>query len=163
MHFSAKLCTKVCNFGQNAIFLPKCQFSAKMPFLPKMPAIRLKSEGKSDLPRTISSFQTGLYGQNKARIWQFVNQITHFKRKSSTSIKSLIDKHGKKLTDATDIANSLNNHFGSIGKIMAKEFDNMDSTRLKDPLSYVSKEVQNSIFLTLPTAQEISKKKTFLS
>ena len=33
----------------------------------------------------------------------------------------------------------------------------MDSTRLKDPLSYISKEVQNSIFLSLPTAQEISK------
>ena len=53
--------------------------------------------------------------------------------------------------------NSLNNHFGSIGKLMAKEFDNMDSSRIKDPLSYISKDVQNSIFLTLPTAQEISK------
>ena len=49
--------------------------------------------------------ETRLYGQNKAKIWQFVNQITHFKRKSPTSIKSLIDKQGKKLTDPTDIAN----------------------------------------------------------
>ena len=98
-----------------------------------------------------------LYGQNKAKIWQFVNQITHFKRKSTTSIKSLVDKNGKKLTNPSDIANSLNNHFGSIGKFMAQEFDDIDSTRLKDPLSYISKQVQNSIFLSLPTAQEISK------
>ena len=83
--------------------------------------------------------ETRLYGQNKAKIWQFVNQITHFKRKSPTSIKSLIDKQGKKVTNPTDIANSLNNHFGSIGKIMAKEYDKMDSTKLKDPLSYISK------------------------
>ena len=40
---------------------------------------------------------------------------------------------------------------------MAQKFEDMDSTRLKDPLSYISKEVQNSIFLSLPTAQEISK------
>ena len=44
-----------------------------------------------------------LYGQNKAKVWQFINKITHFKRKSSTSIKSLIDTHGKKLTDPSEI------------------------------------------------------------
>ena len=92
-----------------------------------------------------------------AKIWQFVNRITHFKRKSTTSIKSLVDKNGKKLTNPSDIANSLNNHFGSIGKFMAQKFEDIDSTRLKDPLSYISKQVQNSIFLSLPTAQEISK------
>ena len=43
-----------------------------------------------------------LYGQNKAKIWQFVNKITHFKRKSSTSIKSLVVKHGKKNKNLTD-------------------------------------------------------------
>ena len=53
----------------------------------------------------------------------------------NTSFKSLSDKHGKKLTDPTDIANSLNNHFGSIGKLMTKEFDDMDSSRLKDQIS----------------------------
>ena len=79
--------------------------------------------------------ETRLYGQNKAKIWQFVNKISHFKRKSSTSIKSLVDKHGKKLTESPDIANFLNNHFGSIGKTMSEEFDKMDSTRLKNPLT----------------------------
>ena len=67
-----------------------------------------------------------LYGQNKAKVWQFINKITHFKRKSSTSIKSLVDIHGKKLTNTTDVANSLNNHFGSIGKTMAQKFEDMD-------------------------------------
>ena len=86
-----------------------------------------------------------LYGQNKAKIWQFVNRITHFKRKSTTSIKSLVDKNGKKLTNPSDIANSLNNHFGSIGKFMAQKFLDIDSIRLKDPLSCISKQVQNLI------------------
>ena len=40
---------------------------------------------------------------------------------------------------------------------MAQKFDNMDSSKLKDPLSYISKDVQNSIFLSLPKAEEISK------
>ena len=113
----------------------------------------LKRKAKNDYWKN----QTKVYGQNKAKIWQFVNRITHFKRKSSTSIKSLVDKHGKKLTNPTDIANSLNDHFGSIGEFMAQKFDVMDHTKLKDPLSYISKEVQNSIFLSLPSADEISK------
>ena len=45
---------------------------------------------------------------------------------------------------------------------MAQKFDNLDSNKLKDPLSYISNEVQNSIFLSLPTAQEISKNITKL-
>ena len=87
--------------------------------------------------------QTRLYGTDKAKIWQLVNKISNFKRKTSTSIKSLVDKHGRKLTDPTDIANSLNDHFGSIGKFMAQKFDDIDSNKLKEPLSYISKDVQN--------------------
>ena len=69
----------------------------------------------------------------------------------------MVDKDGNKLTDPIDIANTLNNHFGSIGKIMAQEFDNLEPGKRKDPLSYISKDVQNSIFLSLPKASEISK------
>ena len=97
-----------------------------------------------------------LYGQDKARTWQLVKEIMNFKRKSSKTIKVLSDKSGKKSTCPSQIANSLNDHFGSIGKFMAQKFDNMDSSKLKDPLSYISKDVQNSIFLSLPTADEIS-------
>ena len=101
--------------------------------------------------------QTRLYGMDKAKIWQLVNKISNFKRKSSTSIKSLIDKHGQKLTDPSDIANSLNDHFGSIGKFMAQKFDNLDSNKLKDPLSYISNDVQNSIFYRYPLPKKFQK------
>ena len=67
-----------------------------------------------------------VYGMDNAKICQLVNKISNFKRKSSTSIKIIIDKHGKKLTDPTDIANSLNDHFVSVGKFMAQKFDNLD-------------------------------------
>ena len=45
---------------------------------------------------------------------------------------------------------------------MAQEFDNLDGSKVKDPLSYISKEVKNSIFLSLPKAEEISKNITRL-
>ena len=102
------------------------------------------------------------YGQDRSKTWQLVNKITNFRRKSTTTIKCLVDKDGNKLTNPLDIANTLNNHFGSIGKIMAQEFDNLDNCQVKDPLSYISKDVRNSIFLSMPKAEEISKNITRL-
>ena len=98
-----------------------------------------------------------LYGRDKSKTWRLINEITNYKKKKSTIIKSIIDKTGQLLTDPTDIANSLNDHFGSIGSFMAQKFDNIDSSRLKNPLSYISKNVQNSLFLHAPTCDEISK------
>ena len=40
---------------------------------------------------------------------------------------------------------------------MAEKFDNLDNSRLKDPLSYISKDVQNSLFLHVPNSDEITK------
>ena len=77
--------------------------------------------------------KTKLYGRDKKKTWQLVNQISNYKRKSSTTIKNLVDKHGNILANPSEIANSLNKHFCSIGKFMAKKFNDMDSTRLKDP------------------------------
>ena len=51
----------------------------------------------------------------------------------------------------------MNNHFATIGNKMALKFDDIDRSRLKDPLSYISKDVKNSLFLSLPTSHEISK------
>ena len=79
------------------------------------------------------------------------------KRKKATTIKSMVDKNGKKLKDSTDIANCLNDFFATVGKNMAQKFDKMDGTRLRDPLSYISKDVKNSLFLSLPNSHEISK------
>ena len=56
------------------------------------------------------------YGKDRAKTWQLVNKITNFRRKSTTNIKCLVDKNGNHLTNPSDIANTLNNHFGSIGK-----------------------------------------------
>ena len=40
-----------------------------------------------------------LYGQNKSKTWRLVNEIAKRKRKSSISIKSLLDKRGNRLDD----------------------------------------------------------------
>ena len=40
---------------------------------------------------------------------------------------------------------------------MAQEFDVIDCSRLKDRLSYISKDVKNSLFLSLPSSHEIFK------
>ena len=86
-----------------------------------------------------------------------VNEIASYKRKKATAIKSMVDKNGKKLKDSTDIANCLNEFFATIGKTMAQKFNEMNGTRLRDPLSYISKDVKNSLFLSLPNSHEISK------
>ena len=40
---------------------------------------------------------------------------------------------------------------------MAQQIDEIDTNRLKDPLSYISNDVKNSLFLSIPKAHEISK------
>ena len=86
-----------------------------------------------------------------------VNEIASYKRKKATTIKRMVDKNGKKLKDSTDIANCLNDFCATVGKNMARKFDEMDGSRLRDPLSYISKDVKNSLFLSLPNSHEISK------
>ena len=43
------------------------------------------------------------------------------------------------------------------GIITKWKFNKMDGTCLRDPLSYISKDVKNSLFLSLPNSHEISK------
>ena len=64
---------------------------------------------------------------------------------------------GIKWTESICIANCLNNHFATIGNKMAQKFDAIDCSRLKDPLSYISNDVKNSLFISLPSSHEISK------
>ena len=106
------------------------------------------------------------YEQDRARTWQLVKEIMNFKQKSSKLSKpwwvSLV-KHW--LTPLRSLTFSIksNHHFGSMGQFMAQNFDNMDSSKLRDPLSYISKDIQNSIFLSLPKAEEISKNQSRLN
>ena len=95
-----------------------------------------------------------LYGQNKSKTWRLVNEIAKRKRKSSISIKSLLDKKGNRLDDPKDIANCLNSHFTSVGKEMADKFDTEDKS-VPNPLDYIKKDVKDSMFLNYTSTHEI--------
>ena len=113
----------------------------------------LKSKAKDKYYREKSE----LYGRDISKTWQLINEISNYKRKTKTSIKSIVDKDGNTLSDPISIADCFNNHFSSVGSAMAQKFDGIDSSRLKNPLSYLSSDVKNSLFLSLPTAHEIAK------
>ena len=113
----------------------------------------LKEKAKNKYYRDKSE----LYGNDKSKAWQLVNDIANYKKKTKTNVKNMVDENGNKLTNSIDIANCLNNHFATVGSKMAQKFDDINSSRLKDPLSYISKDVKNSLFLSLPTSHEISK------
>ena len=71
-----------------------------------------------------------LYGSDKSKTWQLVNEITNYKRKQKTSINCIVDKEGNELTDDKEKADCLNEHFGSVGKIMADQCDNLNFSSL---------------------------------
>ena len=98
-----------------------------------------------------------MYGRDISKTWQLINEISNYKRKTKTSIKSIVDKDGNTLSDHISIADCFNNHFSSVGSVMAQKFDGIDSSRVKNPMSYLSNDVKNSLFLSLPTAHEIAK------
>ena len=75
-----------------------------------------KRKAKDDYYRKKSE----LYGRDKSKTWQLVNEITSYKRKIKTTIKSMVDNDGKKITDPISIVDCLNNHFASVGKTMAQ-------------------------------------------
>ena len=56
------------------------------------------------------------YGNDKAKTWKFVNEITKRKRKSGQSIKNIINRTGEKITKPDEIADCFNEHFSSVGK-----------------------------------------------
>ena len=95
------------------------------------------------------------YGNDKSKIWRLVKEITNKKKSTNNTIKVIVDKAGRKLRDPKLIANSLNEHFSSVGEKMASEFvNNADS---KDPLDYVSTNIENSFVPALTDVSEILK------
>ena len=98
-----------------------------------------------------------LYGQDKAKTWQLINEISNRKRKKGANIKSIKNKKGNILSDSTSISNCFNEHFAMVGKNMSKQFSNLDQSKLKDPLSYISKGVVHSILLSNTNCNEISR------
>ena len=98
-----------------------------------------------------------LYGQDKAKTWQLINEISNRKRKKGASIKSIKTKKGNILSDSTSISNCFNDHFATVGKNMSKKFSDLDPSKLKDPLSFISKKMVNSIILSDTNCNEISR------
>ena len=95
------------------------------------------------------------YGNDKSKIWKLINEISMRKRKNNTCIKSMKSKQGFKLQDPKQIANRLNVHFSTIGESMAKKFVNLSNFR--DPIDYLSVEVDKSIYLSYTDAKEVIK------
>ena len=88
------------------------------------------------------------YGNDKSKIWRLVKEITKRKKITNNSIKVITDKNGNKLHDPKLIANSLNEHFSTVGEKMASKFAN--DTNLQHPLDYITTEVKNH-FIPSPT------------
>ena len=95
------------------------------------------------------------YGNDKSKVWRLVNEITKRKRMTKNSIKSIADKHGCKLRDPKAIANSLNDHFSTIGKVMASKFKTNEDR--KNPLDYMTADIKDQLFLSPTTTSEIAK------
>ena len=98
-----------------------------------------------------------LYGQNKSKTWKLINNIAQRKRRAGPNIKSIRDKNGVLLEDPKKIANCLNSHFTSIGKTMADKIEN-ENLSSTDPLTYIDKEVKNSMYLQYVNTFEISER-----
>ena len=89
-----------------------------------------------------------LYGQDKAKTWQFVNEISNRRRKTSQNIpNSLKKENGDSISDPKEIAQLLNNHFGTVGQKMADKFTDTSantSASNNDPLDFVNVSHLNS-------------------
>ena len=90
---------------------------------------------------------------NISKTWLIINEITKRKKCAGTSISSMYDNDGNKLTSQTEISNLLNWHFSTIGKRMAKQL----TQRGGDPLSYIQHDVVAPLLMTLSTSYEFEK------
>ena len=76
-----------------------------------------------------------LHGQDKAKTWQLVNEITNRKRKLSQNVpKMLKDETGRQIKEPKEIAELLNSHFGTLGEKMASKFQQAERTLPKKTL-----------------------------
>ena len=83
------------------------------------------------------------------------NDISNRKRKSSLSrIDSLRDKSGTIIEDPLKVSNCLNDHFSTVGAKMANEI-NSQTNDTKDPLTYIRKNVKDSLFMNYTCTSEI--------
>ena len=64
-----------------------------------------------------------------------INEISNRKRSTRNTVKCLVDRNGRKLSEPLQIANCLNEHFSSVGEKMAEKFVDMENG--KDPLDFI--------------------------
>ena len=83
-----------------------------------------------------------------------VNEISKRKRKRQSCIQSMKNDKGVTLQNKLDIANCMNKHFSTVGERMAAEF-NSQKHNIKDPLSYITKTVENNFYLPRTNTAEI--------
>ena len=60
----------------------------------------------------------------------------------------MVNEDNVTLHDTASIADCLNKHFGTVGEKLASQLS-ADTDIAKDPLKYIKKEVQHSIFFAI--------------
>ena len=83
-------------------------------------------------------------------LWQATNEICGKSFIENNSITQVVDKEGNMISDDREKAEMLNKFFCSVGKTLASEIT-------KNPLELKEKNLENSIFLTPCTPNEIFK------
>ena len=97
------------------------------------------------------------FGNNRAKTWKLINEISKRKRKNKAPIKCIRGEKGKTFDSPSSISKHLNKHFSSVGKDMASDFDDIDPTQIRDALEYLNDEVSQTVQLSHTTIMEIIK------
>ena len=95
------------------------------------------------------------YGNNRSKIWRMINEIAKRKRTSRSTITSLMDREGRKLTEPLQIAKCLNEHFSTVGENMAEKFENLENK--KDPISFITCDSNSSADFSPTNENEVKK------
>ena len=72
----------------------------------------------------------------------------------AAACQSLMNKEGIRIDGNLEIANCLNSHFSSVGLMMAENIESLNMSA-RDPLSYIKKDVDRSLFLNYTSSVEI--------
>ena len=83
------------------------------------------------------------HGNNCIAMWKTLGHILNKKRNKISTINSL-EINGRKITNQTDIAESINNYFCEIGENLAAEMDGNDPDEFKQ---YLNRSCNQSMFL----------------
>ena len=83
------------------------------------------------------------HGNNCIAMWKTLGHILNKKRNKISTINAL-EINGRKITNQTDIAESINNYFCEIGENLAAEMDGNDPDEFKQ---YLNRSCNQSMFL----------------